>query len=155
VYASLPSLLVLEMLHDVRHVHLVAVDPRFFESAVEDLPGRSHERAPFEVLLVTRLLADQHHLGPTRALAEYRLRSALVELASPTALSGVCQSVEGTVLRKELRRRSLRLGLSHGYLIPTSAQPLLSGSYSVHLTPYGPLDGLGYGLVGWRSCFGR
>ena len=62
----LAARLILEMLHGVCHVDLPTIDARIGKRAVQDLASRAHEGPPFEILAVTRLLADQHH---ERALA--------------------------------------------------------------------------------------
>src|SRR5690348_2483553 len=61
VDAPLPARLPLEVLDRVRDVDLPAVDPREIERLVEQAPRRPDERAALLVLLVARLLADEHH----------------------------------------------------------------------------------------------
>src|SRR5687767_4540474 len=46
----------LEMLDDVRHVHLLAIDPRLDQGSVEQLACRTHERRALDVLAVSGLL---------------------------------------------------------------------------------------------------
>ena len=48
--------------------------PASSSAAVEQLSGGAHERLSRDVLLVAGLLADEQHLGASRALAEHRLR---------------------------------------------------------------------------------
>ena len=51
----------LEVLDDIGHVGIVAIDPRILERSVEDSAGRAHEWFPREVLAVARLLSYEHH----------------------------------------------------------------------------------------------
>src|SRR5581483_2177561 len=60
----------LEVLDRVRDVRLLPVDARFGERLVEQPAGRPDERRARLVLLVARLLADEHHLGTQQPLAE-------------------------------------------------------------------------------------
>src|SRR6188474_1999466 len=45
----------LEVLHDVRDVHLIAVDPRPLERTIQQLSRRADERPPLDVLAVAWL----------------------------------------------------------------------------------------------------
>ena len=56
--------------------------PASSSARVEHLAGRADERAAGEILLVARLLADEHDRGVERAFAEHGLRRALVEGAA-------------------------------------------------------------------------
>src|SRR5688572_13314887 len=58
----------LEVLDRVGHVRRPAVDAGFGQPLVEHPPRRSDEGPPGQVLLVARLLADEHQLGPRGAL---------------------------------------------------------------------------------------
>src|SRR5438105_8353415 len=75
----------LEVLHGIRDVHVAALDPRFLEGAIEQLPRRTDERVASAILLVARLLADDHHAGILRSLAKDWLRS---ERPDTTATAG-------------------------------------------------------------------
>ena len=55
----------LEVLDGVGDVHLGPIDPRRFQRLVEHPPRGSDEGAALLVLLVARLLADEHDLGVT------------------------------------------------------------------------------------------
>ena len=59
--------------------------PASSSASSKQLPGRPDERAARLVLLVARLLADEHHLGARRALAEDDLRPGLPEVAGLAA----------------------------------------------------------------------
>ncbi|EOD69233.1 uracil-DNA glycosylase [Amycolatopsis vancoresmycina DSM 44592] len=57
----------------------------FREGAVQELPGWPDERLAREVLLVTRLLADDEDLRAGRPFAEHGLRGVLVQRAAVAA----------------------------------------------------------------------
>ena len=48
-----------------------------------------------DVLAVARLLADEHHAGSLRSLAEDRLRRVAIQVAALTALDGLGEGVQG------------------------------------------------------------
>ena len=73
VDAALAAPLELEMLDRVGDVGALAVDSRLRERAIEQLPGRPDERTPGQILLIARLLADEHDLRVERPFAEHRL----------------------------------------------------------------------------------
>ena len=77
----------LEVLDDVRDIHLSPIDASVFERAIEQLSGRAVERMTAEIFVVARLLADEHHLGALAAFPEDGLRRVLPEIAV-TAVSG-------------------------------------------------------------------
>ena len=66
-----------EVLDRVGDVDVLAVDARGFERAIEQLAGRSDERASGGVLDVSGLLADDHESRAAGALAEHRLGRVL------------------------------------------------------------------------------
>src|SRR6266511_6359305 len=103
VDAALAASLPLEMLDDVRHVDLAAVDPSVLEGLVQELAGRADERLARQVLLVARLLADEHHLGLARALTEDGLGGGLVEVAGGAAGRRRAQRGQRRVRRDERR----------------------------------------------------
>jgi hypothetical protein len=70
------------VLHGVRNVDGVPVDPGGIESAIENAAGGADEREPGPVLAVAGLLADEHDGRRHGALSEYRLRSVAVERAA-------------------------------------------------------------------------
>ncbi len=74
-----------EMLDRVRDVNRVAVDPRLLQRAIEELSGRTDEWLAAQVLLVARLLAEQHHRRLFWYFAENGLGRILVERAGGTA----------------------------------------------------------------------
>ena len=74
VQPPLAAQLPLEVLDRVGDVEVLAVDARRLERAVEEASGRPDEGQPLLVLLVARLLADQHHPRVRVAGAEHRLR---------------------------------------------------------------------------------
>src|SRR6185295_6277915 len=82
VNAPLAARLEFEVLHGIRDVDAGAVDAGLGERAVEHLPGRSDERLAGQILLVARLLADEHDPRVRRPLAEHGLGRVLVERAA-------------------------------------------------------------------------
>jgi hypothetical protein len=76
VDATFAARLPLEVLHDVRHVSVAAVDPGFLQRTVEQPSGRPDERPAGDVLLVARLFAHQHEAGFLHSFAEHSLRAA-------------------------------------------------------------------------------
>ena len=83
VDAALAAQLELEVLDRIGDVDAAAIDAGLDQRAVEQLAGGADERPSLPVLLVTRLLADEHHrrigwpfaehglgrVGPQRAVA--------------------------------------------------------------------------------------
>src|SRR5438045_3579111 len=76
------------MLHDVGDVHDSAIDPRLLERAIEQLAGGADERMTGEILLVARLLADQHDARAFRPFAEHGLRGVFPQIAVAATLRG-------------------------------------------------------------------
>jgi len=91
-----------EVLDGVGHVDAAARDAGGLQALVEDAAGGSDERLALDVLAVAGLLADQHHRGLPRAVAEHGLRRVLPEIAAAAAIGGLAQRVEGHLLRQEL-----------------------------------------------------
>ena len=77
-----------EMLDDVRDERGLSVDAGDLQGVRKDPARRADERVALDVLLVARLLADEHQRGRHRALPEHRLGRPFPELAS-TAVSGL------------------------------------------------------------------
>src|SRR5581483_2328278 len=114
---ALPARLPLEVLDGVRDVGLRPVDARLLERPVEQLAGRPDERLAREILLVSRLLADEQHLGVSGALAEDGLRRVPVEVAPAAALHRLAEGGEGLPRREER-------GRGHGRAIPGAADTI-------------------------------
>jgi len=55
-------------------------------SAFQKPPGRADEGFSLAVLVIPRLLADEHEIGRGRALAKNRLSAALVQLTAAAVL---------------------------------------------------------------------
>ncbi len=85
VEAPLAARLVLEMLDGIGDVDSRALDAGRLERRIEDLAGGTDEGTPGQILLIARLLADQHHMSVGRTLAEYSLGRVLVEVAAGAA----------------------------------------------------------------------
>jgi hypothetical protein len=69
----------LEVLHRVRYVDLIAVDPGTFQSLIQDASRGADERFPGEVLLISGLLADKHEASPDQTVTEDGLGRILVK----------------------------------------------------------------------------
>jgi hypothetical protein len=68
-----------EVLDSVGDIDRVAIDPRFFESAIQDLTRRADEGFTAQVFLVARLLADEHKVGVFATFTENRLGRPFVK----------------------------------------------------------------------------
>ena len=71
--AALAARLELEVLHRVGDVCLLSRDAGLIEGDVEDPAGRPDEGFSGNILLVARLLADEHDFRRLRPLAKYCL----------------------------------------------------------------------------------
>lgn len=60
VDSAFAAVLKFEMFYGIRNVNGFSLDSGVFESAIEQPAGGSHKRPAGEVLLVTRLLADEN-----------------------------------------------------------------------------------------------
>ena len=110
---AFPARLPLEVLDRVRDVGRTAVDPDRLERLVEDAPRRADERLARAVLLVARLLADEHRGRVHRPLPEHRLGADLPQVAALTAGGGLPQRGQAQLLRKEVRSRPGRRRACH------------------------------------------
>src|SRR5262249_46246287 len=84
VDAPLPAGLPAEVLDHVGHVGLRAFDGGLLERPLQELAGRADERSAGEVLLVSGLLADEHHQRVRSSFAEDGLRRPLPEVTRLT-----------------------------------------------------------------------
>src|SRR5258708_2247619 len=91
VDAALAPRLPLEMLDDVGNVNVAAVDAGGRQGLVQHRARRADKRAPFQVLFVAWLLANNHHARALAALAKDSLRAKLPEIASFTTCGGLAQ----------------------------------------------------------------
>ena len=98
------------MLHHVGHEHAFTVDARLREPAIQDLPGRSHERLSLHVLSVTGLLANEHQGRRRRPNAENGLSGTLREIARPASGGGLAHVQVGRTGNDRLRRSDRALG---------------------------------------------
>ena len=87
VDAPFSARLPLEMLDRVGDVNGVAIDFRVDERSIEQLAGRTNERLPVQIFLITRLLAEEHECGLLRAFAEDGLGRMFGERARGAAES--------------------------------------------------------------------
>ena len=102
-----------EVFHRVRHVGRRAIDPGFLERLVQQPSGGAHEGLSRSVLVVTRLLADEHHPGRLRALSEDSLGAELPEVAAVAAGGGFAERRQSRLVREEVRGGRGRLSPGH------------------------------------------
>jgi len=81
---AFPARLPLKMLYRVCDINLGPIDSGFFQSSIHDFPSGSHERLASDILVISRLLPDQHHRCAFRAFAEHGLRRTLVKVTRLT-----------------------------------------------------------------------
>ena len=96
----LAARLPLEVLDGIRQVDAASLDAGQLEDLVEDASGRPHERTSLLVLLVARLLPDEHHLSRRPAFAEDRLGARLPERARAAARRRLAEPGERRPLGK-------------------------------------------------------
>ena len=89
--APLAARLELEVLHRVRNKHVLPCDSRFLQRAVENRTGRPHKRMPLLILLIPRLLSNEHHIRFTRPFARHSLRRVLPKLTAPACIHRIPQ----------------------------------------------------------------
>src|SRR5690349_5992840 len=119
----------LEVLDGVGDVYPRAIDAGRLQSLVQQAPRRPHERMSLPILLVARLLAHQHDLGPFRSFAEDGLGGMLPEIAAATPRRRLAQSLECGSGRNELGGRhqswspNTPARSSRATVAPTTARP--------------------------------
>jgi hypothetical protein len=72
----------LEMFDRIGDEHILARDPGALQCLIQDTAGRTNKWAAGQVLLVARLLADQHQTRSRAALTRHDLSAELVERAA-------------------------------------------------------------------------
>jgi hypothetical protein len=82
----------------------VADDAKVGERLVEQAPRGADERLACEVLGITWLLADQHHVCALASLTEHRLRRAAIEWAPAASIDCRAHRRERAVNRQEFLR---------------------------------------------------
>jgi hypothetical protein len=85
VQPALAARLVLEVLYGVGDVDVVTFDAGGLQRLIQHAPGGADERPAGPILLVARLLADQHHGGARGSLAEDGLRGMPPKRAAAAA----------------------------------------------------------------------
>ena len=96
----------LEVLDGVGDVDLGAVDPRRLQPLVQQSPRGSYERPADAVLLVARLLPDEHHPGLRGALPEHGLCGVDPEVAAAALLRGLAELRQSGARRDEVGGRA-------------------------------------------------
>jgi hypothetical protein len=77
---AFPARFPLKVFHRVRDINLGSIDSSFFERSIHDFAGRSNEGFTSDILVISRLFANQHHRCAFRAFAKNRLCRALVKV---------------------------------------------------------------------------
>ena len=67
-----------EMFHRISDINVFAIDPGFFQRAVQDFSGGTDEWFPSKVFVISGLFADQHDWRILRSFAKNRPRSAFI-----------------------------------------------------------------------------
>jgi hypothetical protein len=111
----------LEVFDDVRDVGRLPVEAGRLEGAIQEPAGRTHERTAEEVILVSRLLADEHHVRPARPFAEDGLGSPLPEVAGAAPGGDLPEPLQGG-MRGHQRRRRLRRHAGHVSIVAPGAR---------------------------------
>jgi hypothetical protein len=91
------------VLHCVGHPRRLAVDARGSQRLVEQATGRPHEGQPLTILLVTGLLANEHHASMPITRPEHGLGRWTREIARRAPACGVTQRVEVGGVRNNSR----------------------------------------------------
>jgi hypothetical protein len=116
----LPALLVAEMLHGIRHVDVLPSETCGRKRVGQDPPRGPDEGPTFEILLIARLLADEHDLAGDWPFAEYDLRRIVPEVASATRTRGVPKIVPRRAFGHPRLGSCLRCSAHLGQLPATS-----------------------------------
>ena len=94
VDAALAARLELEVLYRIGDIDLVRSMPASSRIASKTLPAGPTNGLPAMILLIARLLADEHHLGVFRPFAEHGLRRVAPERAAAAVLGRFAQFVD-------------------------------------------------------------
>ena len=86
--SPLPALFELEVLHGIREINISPRDFGLFKCAVQQFPGRAHERFSGQVFPVSGLFAYHYDTGRPRSFAEHGLCSVSIQVASLAPLGG-------------------------------------------------------------------
>jgi hypothetical protein len=90
-----------EMLYAIGNIDRCSCNARLLQCAIENLPCGTNERATSQVLLIPRLLADEHDPSIAWALPEYCLRRGAVQPAARAAVRFFAQLRQG-ILRHRI-----------------------------------------------------
>ncbi|MGI9030383.1 MAG: hypothetical protein ACR2HP_10430, partial [Ilumatobacteraceae bacterium] len=123
VDAPFAAQLELEVLDGVGRVHVLALDAGVTQATPQHPAGRSDERVALVVLLITRLLADQHQSGLAGAFAEHGAGGVLVQRAPGAIGGGGSQLIDGGGGRDERGGGHRRVTAGgHGGPVPKTAR---------------------------------
>ena len=90
--AALATRLPLEVLDDVSHVNIIAVDPRSLKCLVQYAACGPYKWTPLKIFFVAGLLADHEHPCVRAALAKNCLRAAFPQVAPLAQRSSFAQT---------------------------------------------------------------
>ena len=90
------------MLDRIRDIDPAAVDLGLVQGAFQQAARWPDERLTLQVLLVARLLADQHHPGVLGALAEHGLGGLTPQVTGLAGGRGLLQLLDAVGLRRGL-----------------------------------------------------
>jgi len=105
VNAAFATGLPLKVLHRIRNIRLLTIDASFNQRLVEKRACRADKGFAFEVFLIARLLAHEHHLRMTRPFAKHRLRSAQPQIAGFAIPCHIAELRQRRMGGNQLRRR--------------------------------------------------
>src|SRR4051794_37499680 len=105
----------LEMLDDIGDVRVAGVDLRILHRSLQHAPRGPYEWFTRQVLVVARLLSNQHQARRRRPRTEDRLGPGPPERARPAIGGGLAQARERRPLRNQL------LCARHNASLPASA----------------------------------
>src|SRR5579864_5647694 len=81
----------LEMFHHVRHVYFCSINASLDEGLIQEFPRRPNKRMTSPILLISRLLADEHDLSRRGSFTEDGLSSVPPEVTGLAACSRLPQ----------------------------------------------------------------
>src|SRR5207253_10118470 len=98
----------LEVLHRIGDEYLRAIEPRIRQGAVQHAAGRPDEWLAGDVLVVSRLLADQHQRRRSQSLAGDDLGGIAIERTARALCFGLAKLAQGSDLG------AVRIEQTHG-----------------------------------------
>jgi len=90
----------LKVLNYIRDVDFASLDACLSQRAIEEQPRRTDKGPTCEIFSISRLLANEHHLGGGYAFTENGLSARLPQIAGFAMSSNLAQVVQCGVLPK-------------------------------------------------------